>query len=88
MTSMIIKYDLRAPGRNYDELHKALRAYSAWARITESTWFVRTNESCAQVRDKLLTHMDGNDRIFVAELTGVAAWRNVLCDSEYLKENL
>lgn len=88
MTSMIIEYDLRTPGRNYDELYKAIKNFSEWARITESTWFVKTSESCVQVRDKLLAHMDGNDRIFVAALTGVAAWSNVLCDSEYLKKNL
>lgn len=88
MTSMIIEYDLRAPGRNYDDLYKAIKAYGVWARITESTWFIKTNENCAQVRDKLLKHMDGNDRIFVAVLTGAAAWRNVLCSSEYLKTNL
>lgn len=88
MTSMIIEYDLRSPGRNYDSLYKAIKAYGVWAHITESTWFIKTNESCAQVRDKLLTHMDSNDRIFVAALTGVAAWRNVLCSSEYLKTNL
>ena len=88
MTSMIIEYDLRAPGRNYEDLYKAIKAYGVWAHITESTWFVKTNENCAQVRDKLLKHMDSNDRIFVAELTGAAAWRNVLCRSEYLKENL
>lgn len=88
MTSMIIEYDLRAPGRNYDDLYKAIKAYGVWAHITESTWFVKTNENCAQVRDKLLAHMDSNDRIFVAALTGVAAWRNVLCSSEYLKTHL
>lgn len=88
MTSMIIEYDLRSPGRNYDELYKAIKSYSVWAHITESTWFIKTSESCVQVRDKLLAHMDGNDRIFVAVLTGAAAWSNVLCDSEYLKKNL
>lgn len=88
MTSMIIEYDLRSPGRNYDELYKAIKSYGVWAHITESTWFIKTSESCVQVRDKLLAHMDGNDRIFVAALTGVAAWNNVLCDSEYLKKNL
>lgn len=88
MTSMIIEYDLRSPGRNYDELYKAIKSYSVWAHITESTWFIKTSESCVQVRDKLLAHMDGNDRIFVAALTGVAAWSNVICDSEYLKRNL
>lgn len=88
MTSVIIEYDLRSPGRNYDELYKAIKSYGVWAHITESTWFIKTSESCVQVRDKLLAHMDGNDRIFVAALTGVAAWSNVLCDSEYLKKNL
>ena len=88
MTSMIIEYDLRSPGRNYDELYKAIKSYGVWAHITESTWFIKTSESCVQVRDKLLAHMDGNDRIFVAALTGVAAWSNVLCNSEYLKKNL
>ena len=73
MTSMIIEYDLRSPGRNYDELYKEIRSYDVWARITESTWFIKTGESCAQVRDKLLAHMDDNDRIFVAPLTGTAA---------------
>ena len=57
MTSMIIEYDLRSPGRNYDELYKEIRSYDVWARITESTWFIKTGESCAQVRDKLLAHM-------------------------------
>lgn len=88
MTSMIIEYDLCSPGRNYDGLYKAIKAYGVWAHITESTWFIKTNESCVQVRDKLLAHMDRNDRIFVAELTGVAAWCNVICDNEYLKKNL
>ena len=88
MTSMIIEYDLRSPGRNYDELYKEIKSYDVWAHITESTWFIKTDESCAQVRDKLLAHMDDNDRIFVAALTGTAAWHDVLCESEYLKKNL
>ena len=88
MSSIIIEYDLRSPGRNYDELYKTIKSYSVWARVTESTWFIKTSENCVQVRDKLLTHLDGNDRIFIATLTGAAASSNVLCDSEYLKENL
>ena len=35
MTSMIIEYDLCSPGRNYDELYKAIKAYGTWAHITE-----------------------------------------------------
>lgn len=88
MTSMIIEYDLRSPGRNYDELYKEIKSYSAWAHITESTWFIKTNDTCVQVCNKLAAHMDGNDRIFVAALTGNAAWRNVICDGESLKKEL
>ena len=88
MSSKIISYDLCAPCRNYDELYKAIKAYGTWAHITESTWFVKTESTCVEVRDKLLSHLDKNDRLFVGELTGTAAWNNVLCDGSYLKENL
>jgi hypothetical protein len=88
MSSKIISYDLCAPGRNYDELYKAIKAYGTWAHITESTWFIKTDSSCVEVRDKLLSCLDKNDRLFVGELTGVAAWSNALCDNSYLKQNL
>lgn len=88
MSSKIIEYDLRQPGRNYDALYDAIKNYGTWARITESTWFIKTTETCVQVRDKLSKQMDSNDRIFVGELSGTAAWKNTICDGEYLKENL
>ena len=88
MSSMIIEYDLRSPGRNYDDLYAAIKGNDQWAHITESTWFIKTSLSCAQVRDRLSAVMDTNDRLFVAELVGTAAWHNVICDSNYLKSNL
>ncbi len=88
MSSKIVEYDLCSPGRNYDDLYATIKSYSAWAHVTESTWFIKTQDSCATVRDNLAKHMDNNDRLFVAELTGAAAWQNVLCDSQYLKNNL
>lgn len=88
MASKIITYDLCSPGRNYDDLYKAIKAYGTWAHITESTWFVKTDDSCTQIRDNLLSHIDSNDRLFVGELTGTAAWHNVICKNEFLKENL
>lgn len=88
MSSKIIEYDLCAPGKNYDDLYEAIKAYGIWARITKSTWFVKTTDSCVTVRDNLLKYMDKNDRIFVAELTGIAAWNNVICDGQYLIDNL
>ena len=86
--SKIITYDLCAPGRDYSDLYDYIKSFSAWAHITESVWFVSSDKTCASIRDELKQVVDSNDRIFVAELTGVAAWRNVLCDSDYLKKHL
>ena len=82
ISSKIIEYDLRQPDRDYDALYQAIKSYDVWAHITESTWFIKTDATCVQVRDKLLAVMDANDRIFVGELTGSAAWNNVICDNE------
>ncbi len=88
MSSKIIEYDLRAPGRDYAALYDAIKEYATWARVTESTWFIKTNETCVQVRDKLMKLMDNNDRLFVGELSGTAAWHNTICDSQFLKDTL
>lgn len=88
MKSLIIEYDLCSPGQNYDELYKAIKSYSKWGHITKSTWLIKTSDSCEKVRDNLLKHLDKNDRLFVGELSGTAAWYNVLCGSEFLQENL
>ena len=86
--SKIITYDLCKAGRNYDELYKYIKSYSVWAHITESTWFISTPKSCTTIRDELSMVIDSNDRVFVAELTGSAAWCNVICDGRFLKDNL
>ena len=88
MTSKIIEYDLKKPGRNYDAVYEIIKSYPVWAHITKSTWFVKTSDTCVQIRDKITKEIDSNDTVFVATLTGEAAWKNVICDSEYLKENL
>jgi hypothetical protein len=88
MSSKIICYDLCAPSRNYDELYKAIKSYDEWAHLSESTWFVKTSESCVQIRNKLLSKIDDNDRLFVAGLTGEAAWYRVIGNDDYLIKHL
>lgn len=88
MSSKIITYDLCAPGRNYDSLISFIKTYPIWARVTESTWIISTEDTCVTIRDNLRKHIDSNDRLFVAELTGVAAWYKVRCNPDYLKKHL
>lgn len=87
MKTYIITYDL-VKDRDYNSLHEAIRKYSKWARITESTWAVVTNKSAAEIRDDLKQVMDSDDRLFVVKSGVESAWRNSRCKNEWLKENL
>jgi hypothetical protein len=87
MTCYIISYDLRKQ-RNYDELYEAIKSYELWAHITESTWAVVTDKSAVQVRNHLNSSIDSDDRVFIVKSGTEAAWRNVICKSQWLKDNL
>lgn len=88
MTTYIISYDLRAPGRNYDSLYQAIKDYGTWAHINESFWAVATEKSAVDVRDNLLKHLHTNDRLFVIKSGHESGWRNAICTTEWLKEHL
>lgn len=88
MASYIVTYDLCGKEKDYTSLINKIKGYTSWAHVTESAWFIKTSESATSIRDNLKKCMDVDDRLFVAELTGTAAWSNVLCKSQYLKENL
>lgn len=88
MNSFIISYDLNNSGKNYNDLISKIESYPKAAKINKSVWFIKTAKTCPQVRDDLLTVMDSDDSLFVAKLTGAAAWRNPICGSKHLKENL
>lgn len=88
MACYIISYDLLAPGRDYKSLNAAIKSYGTWAKITESLWAVVTEDKATAIRDKLSAHLDPNDRLFVVKSGTEAAWRKVICRSEWLKEHL
>lgn len=86
--SKIITYDLCKPDKNYDELYKYIKSLGSWVRVTESVWIVLSESSCEEIRNRINKITDSDDRVFVGELNGVAAWRNTICKSESLKERL
>lgn len=87
MKCYIISYDLRNT-RNYDDLYEAIRSYPRWAHIVESTWAVVTSNTAVQIRDHLIGVLDEDDRVFVVKSGSEAAWRNVICRHQWLKDNL
>jgi hypothetical protein len=65
-----ISYDLRQPGRNYDDLYKTIKSAPGWAHAMESYWFISTSESVKVWSDRLLKVIDENDSLFVVDITG------------------
>lgn len=87
MTTYLITYDLRG-SRDYEALIDAIKGYPKWARIMDSTWAICTSNSASGVRDALKKTMETGDRLFVLKSGVQAAWSNVECSNDWLKENL
>ena len=87
MTCYIISYDLRK-NRDYESLYAAIKSYSTWARITESTWAVVTSKSAVEIRDHIAGVIDSDDRLFVVKSGVEAAWLNTRCNNKWLRDNL
>lgn len=68
MGKRLISYDLSKPGRDYERLFEAIKALGSWWHCLESVWVVKTDLTCAQVRDHLVKHIDANDKLAVLEL--------------------
>lgn len=85
----IISYDLDDPGQNYGKLIERIKSYPGYAKLTESCWCVTSNSSSQDIRDDLNSVVDSNDKVFVAKLTGEAAWHGLGDEnSRWLKRNL
>jgi hypothetical protein len=74
----LLTYDLRAPGKNYDSLYKALASYPDryHSETLGSVWFIRGSYplSAATIFDHIKQHIDTNDRLFVTAVTDNKGW--------------
>ena len=87
MARYIVTYDLSQPGRNYDDLYKRIKSYGNWARITESSWAIETDQKATEIRDYLKPALDNNDEILVGILE-TSAWIGLSEKvSHWLQEN-
>ena len=88
MNCYIVTYDLCQPGRDYTNLYLALKGFTQWGKITESTWAIVSDKTTVEIRDYLMRFVDSNDRFFVIKSGKEAAWNNVLANNKWLKDNL
>jgi hypothetical protein len=90
MATLLVGYDLNAPGQSYDKLYDALKSTRTWWHNLDSTWLIVTNETPVELRNRLARHLDPNDELLVIDITGdAAAWRGFSeKSSKWLKETL
>jgi len=90
MPAYIITYDLSEAGQNYNDLIESIKkSYPSHWHMMQSKWIVSTSSSASDIRDHLSSFIDSNDKLFVAKLSGEAAWKGLSKEgSDWLKKVL
>lgn len=68
MKAYSITYDLKVPGKNYEQLYESIKQLGAWWHYLESTWIVISNESSQQIWNRLSSSIDKNDFVLIIEV--------------------
>ncbi len=88
LNSYMVSYDL-IKRKDYPELWGVLRSYNYW-HCLGSTWIIKTNETAAQLFNKLRAHIDDDDRLIVNRLWRESNWTLSFSDEcqNWLRNNL
>jgi len=89
MATYIVAYDLHKHGQDYAGIINKLKSYGTYWHCQGSVWLIVSSKSAEQVRDDLLTALDGNDKLVVIKLDREAAWKGYNKEiSDWLQKNL
>lgn len=90
MGTLLVGYDLNAPGQNYSDLIEHIKSVGAWWHHLDSTWLVKTVKTASQLRDELAPFLDAGDELLVLDITGDSwATRGIAkSGNEWLRNNL
>ncbi|WP_027466092.1 hypothetical protein [Curtobacterium sp. UNCCL17] len=91
MSSFLITYDLRAPGRDYDPVYAYLKGFGTRWRPLESVLVIATDEkTAATIRNDLVKLVDSNDQVLVIQVDhSNAAWTGFTDQqNQWLKDRL
>jgi hypothetical protein len=83
MAIILVTYDLKQPGRNYQPVYDYLKKYT-YCKGMESVWLLDTTNPTETIRNHLQLIVDRNDVVFVTRLQrdwaavsyGCADWLN------------
>jgi hypothetical protein len=90
MATIMVGYDLRKPGRDYNTLIEYLKGLGGWWHCLDSTWLIQTGMAVSELRDRLATLIDANDSVLVLNIA-TKAWANAGMSAkctDWLRSNL
>lgn len=77
--NVFISLEFNRPDRTYDRVvHAVSTLGGSWVELHFAHWYVETRYSAAEVRDRLKTVLDKEDKLIVVDATNnQAAWLNL-----------
>ena len=93
MNKFLVTYDLKKTSSNdrssdYNKLYEKLSWYNKNARVTESSWIIKTNKNSQEVYDNLASVLNGNDSLFISAISNPSIWYNCLSSNDKIREVL
>lgn len=74
MAVFMVSYDLKTPGKDYTDLHDALKSCGAWRQYLDSTLLLSTPyKNAKDIFDIIEPHMDINDRVLIVRIAAEAS---------------
>lgn len=90
MKTFLITYTLDTFSELYPLISDKIKSYPKWARISQSTWLIQTDESVSEVRSELKATINENGTILVIDVSS-SAWATFAVSknvTNWMKENL
>ena len=87
MSVYLITYDLNHETKRppiVEEVH----SYGLWAKLSESSYAIKTYDSVEAIYDRFNKHLDGNDQLYVIGLKAPWSGFGPKRVNEWLNENL
>ena len=86
VVKVLITYDLRKPGQDYQKLYDAICSIGQARKILQSVWVVKTSRKVPDIQEYLSKFIDSNDKLFVTQFAFWSGAHLSLADSQWLRQ--
>lgn len=77
MRTFLVSYDLASPADNKPQIvDEIMQLGRAWARPLDNVWYLRAEETQAEIEARISRHLGCDDGLLIQEARGEAAFLN------------